>query len=61
MVIDGEEIANFPNPLIPNNPDRTGWYDFGAQYYEGITNPGWDNPAAPFDQAVDTTTISRQK
>ena len=57
MVVDDEEIANFPNPLIPNNPDWTGWYDFGAPYADGITNPGWDNLVAPFDQEVGNTSL----
>ena len=45
-----------PNPLIPENPDWTGFFDFGAPWFPGFENPWGENGdvplMAPFDKRV---------
>ncbi|CAH1778112.1 unnamed protein product [Owenia fusiformis] len=49
--IDGHEIAKYPDPLINDDPDWTGWWDFGAPWENNETNPWADeSKMTPFDQ-----------
>jgi beta-glucanase (GH16 family) len=50
--LDGEEVLRVPDPLIDENPDWTGFWDFGAPWNPGNQNPWVDGTnMAPFDQA----------
>jgi len=54
FTLDGTLLMDVPNPLIPENPGWTGFYDFGAPWLPGYENP-WvekaDEPLmAPFDK-----------
>ena len=54
--LDGKVILSVPDPLIPNNPEWTGFWEFGQPWFEGFENP-WNEiydveKMAPFDKAV---------
>ena len=46
-------MLRVPDPLIDQNPDWTGFWDFGAPWNPGNDNPWVDGTLmAPFDQEV---------
>ena len=56
--LDGEEVLRVPDPLIDENPDWTGFWDFGAPWNPGNDNPWVDGTnMAPFDQEVTITNL----
>ncbi len=55
MIIDEVELAQFPYPLVDENPNWQSFYEFGKPWH-GVDGNIWANgndpQVAPFDQKV---------